>query len=151
MAAAAAAAAAGAAAATAAAAAMNPRTQRARDYCVKGPLSGAEARCTTLMPGASTTRIVAAMWAGTRRSSTASCPKNNFRQWLNGVRFRIRIPLEEDVVVPVFLFYCNKGRHRSVATATVVGHILVKEGMHVARASGTKLLVQRRMQGREML
>ena len=59
--------------------------------------------------------------------------KNMFRRWLKGVRSRIKLALKEDVVVPVFLFYCNKGRHRSVATATVVGHILVKEGVHVWR------------------
>ena len=29
------------------------------------------------------------------------------RRWLNGVRSRIRLALEEDVVVPVFLFYCR--------------------------------------------
>ena len=52
--------------------------------------------------------------------------KNMFRRWLKGVRSRIKLALKEDVVVPVFLFYCNKGRHRSVATATAVGHILVK-------------------------
>ena len=50
-----------------------------------------------------------------------------------GVRSRIRLALEEDVVVPVFLFYCNKGRHRSVATATVVGHIPKEVGVHVMR------------------
>ena len=46
---------------------------------------------------------------------------------MNGVRSRIRLALEEDVVVPVFLITAGyKGRHRSVATATAVGHILVK-------------------------
>ena len=59
--------------------------------------------------------------------------KNNFRKWLYGVRSRTRLALEEDMVVPVFLFYCNKGRHRSVATATVVAHILEKKGVHVWR------------------
>ena len=59
--------------------------------------------------------------------------KNNFSPWLNGVRSKISFALREDVVVPVFLFYCNKGRHRSVATATVVGHILIEEGVQVWR------------------